>query len=223
MYGQVFEKLNKEIKTARIMAVSKTRSLDEVKAAYEAGFRLFGENHVQEIVEKFSVFKPSDLEIHMIGHLQTNKVSKVVPIADMIESVDSLHLLEKINSACERIGKIMPVLFEFNTSKEQANSGFLTEEELFDCLDKAGEFNNIRVKGLMTVGPVNCKAEDKEMLTREAFTYLAELKNKCMIKYPHFDFGILSMGMSQDYKIGIECGSSIVRIGTAIFGERYYG
>ncbi len=205
------EQIEKEIGNARLMAVSKTRSLDEIMQVYSMGLKLFGENHVQEIVAKFSAGKPEDMEVHMIGHLQSNKVSKVVGLVDMIESVDSFSLLVKINNACEKIGKVMPVLLELNTSGEETKSGFENEEELLECLKKSLELKNVVVKGLMTVGPVTSSEE----LTRAAFRKLKTLYDKCGLS-------VLSMGMSSDYKIGIEEGSTQVRIGTKIFGERVY-
>lgn len=207
---------------ARLMAVSKTRTLEEVMAAYEAGARLFGENHVQEIVAKFSAPRPSDMEVHMIGHLQSNKVNKVVPLVDMIESVDSVSLLEKISNAALRCSKVMDVLLEVNTSNEAAKSGFTSKEDLFACLDRATTLEGVRIRGLMTVGPVDCDPSEKDALTDRAFRSLAELRNECMERYPELDFGILSMGMSDDYMIGIRNGSTQVRIGTAIFGARDY-
>ena len=107
-YKSVIKNIEDSIGSARLMAVSKTRTIEEIMAVYDAGVRLFGENHVQEIVAKFPT-KPADLELHMIGHLQSNKVGKVVPLVDMIESVDSLHLLQKINNAAERCNKVMDV------------------------------------------------------------------------------------------------------------------
>ncbi len=208
----------------KLMAVSKTRTLEEVMACYDEGARLFGENHVQEIVSKFSKdgnpFRPKDLELHMIGHLQSNKVNKVVPLVDMIESVDSLALLEKINNAALKCHKIQDVLLEVNTSKEEAKSGFETEKELFDCIEQAKQLKNVRIRGLMTVGPVDCATEDKDRLTDEAFKYLKELYDKLKAQGNNFD--TLSMGMSGDFKIGIKNGSTEVRIGTAIFGPRDY-
>lgn len=204
------------------MAVSKTRTVEEITQAYDAGLRLFGENHVQEIVAKFQS-RPKDMELHMIGHLQSNKVAKVVPLVDMIESVDSLGLLRKIDNAALRFSKVMDVLLEFNTSNEEAKSGFLTKEELFECLDEARGMKNIRIRGLMTVGPVSCPPESKEELTDKAFKELVLLRDECRSRYPDMDFGILSMGMSSDYMIGVRNGSTEVRIGTAIFGPRDYG
>ena len=218
------EKQVKELsKTVQLMAVSKTRTLEEIMACYKEGARLFGENHVQEIVAKFSKegkpFRPKDLELHMIGHLQSNKVNKVVPLVDMIESVDSLALLEKINTAAQKCKKVQKVLLEVNTSKEAAKSGFEKEEELLNCLAKAKDLKNVQIKGLMTVGPVDCAPEDKDRLTNEAFKYLKALYDK--LKEQN-NFDTLSMGMSGDFQIGIENGSTEVRIGTAIFGPRDY-
>ncbi len=207
----------------RLMAVSKTRTLEEVMACYAAGARLFGENHVQEIVSKFSKdgkpFRPKDLELHMIGHLQSNKVNKVVPLVDMIESVDSLALLEKINNAAQKLNKVQEVLLEVNTSGEAAKSGFESEENLFECIERAKNLKNVQIRGLMTVGPVDCAPEDKDRLTDAAFKYLKGLYDQ--LKESN-NFDTLSMGMSGDYLIGIKNGSTEVRIGTAIFGPRDY-
>ncbi len=222
-YRKTIQGIESGIGSARLMAVSKTRTIEEIMAVYEAGARLFGENHVQEIVAKFSGQRPADMEVHMIGHLQSNKVGKVVPLVDMIESVDSLSLLRKISNAAVKIGKVMDVLLEVNTSNEEAKSGFLSKEELFSCLDEVPSLEGIRVRGLMTVGPVDCAPEAKDELTDRAFKELVEIRRECMDRYPSLDFGILSMGMSQDYMIGVRNGSTEVRIGTAIFGPRDYG
>lgn len=222
IYRNTIKDIEAKLQGTRLMAVSKTRTIEEVMAVYEAGARLFGENHVQEIVAKFTAPRPSDMEVHMIGHLQSNKVNKVVPLVDMIESVDSCSLLTKIDNAAKRIGKVMDVLLEVNTSNEEAKSGFLSEDAVFECLDLASTLENVRVRGLMTVGPVDCMPEEKDELTDKAFKSLVALKEKCIRKYPQIDFGILSMGMSSDYMIGVRNGSTEVRIGTAIFGARDY-
>ena len=221
-YRKTISDIESRIGNARLMAVSKTRSVEEIMAVYEAGCRLFGENHVQEIVAKFQS-KPSDLELHMIGHLQSNKVGKVVPLVDMIESVDSVSLLEKINAAAARCSKIMDVLLEVNTSKEEAKSGFETSEEVFECLKASTLMSNVRIRGLMTVGPVDCNPEKKDELTDASFKELVALREECRKRFPDLDFGILSMGLSGDYLIGVKNGSTEVRIGTAIFGPRDYG
>ncbi|MBP5161732.1 MAG: YggS family pyridoxal phosphate-dependent enzyme [Spirochaetales bacterium] len=217
----MIQNIESSIGSVRLMAVSKTRTIEEIMAVYEAGVRLFGENHVQEIAAKFQT-KPADLELHMIGHLQSNKVNKVMPLVDMIESVDSLHLLQKIDGAAQRCGKVMDVLLEYNTSNEAAKSGFLTKEELFECIDAASRMGNVRIRGLMTVGPVDCDPAQKDELTDKAFKELVALRDECRTRFPEMDFGILSMGMSGDYMIGVRNGSTEVRIGTAIFGARDY-
>lgn len=219
---QTIERIEAQIGPARLMAVSKTRPLEDILAAYECGARLFGENHVQEIVAKFSSPRPKDMEVHMIGHLQSNKVGKVVPLVDMIESVDSLSLLNKINNASGRINKIMDVLLEFNTSNESAKSGFTSKEELFEAIRQSKQMSNIKIRGLMTVGPVDCLPQNKDELTDKAFKQLRDLKEECQKQFKEVDFGILSMGMSDDYMIGIRNGSTQVRIGTALFGKRDY-
>ncbi len=220
-YSSVIKQIKDSIGSARLMAVSKTRTVEEIMAVYDAGVRLFGENHVQEIVAKFST-RPADLELHMIGHLQSNKVGKVVPLVDMIESVDSLHLLEKIDRAAGACGKVMDVLLEYNTSSEEAKSGFLTKEELFACIGEAEQMEHVRIRGLMTVGPVDCDPARKDELTDRAFKELASLRDECASRFPGVDFAILSMGMSGDYMIGVRNGSTEVRIGTALFGPRDY-
>ena len=221
-YRKTINGIKAQIGTVTLMAVSKTRTMEEIMAVYGAGQRLFGENHVQEIVAKFSSPRPADMKVHMIGHLQSNKVGKVVPLVDMIESVDSLHLLEKIDGAALRCGKVMDVLLEFNTSGEEAKSGFGSKEELFACIEASEAMQNVRIRGLMTVGPVDCDPAQKDDLTAQAFRTLASLRDECAARFPKVDFGILSMGMSGDYMIGVANGSTEVRIGTAIFGPRDY-
>ena len=221
-YKAVIDKIQGTLGTARLMAVSKTRTVEEIMAVYDAGVRLFGENHVQEIVAKFQT-RPADMELHMIGHLQSNKVGKVVPLVDMIESVDSLHLLEKIDRVAAACGKVMDVLLEYNTSSEAAKSGFLTKEELSACIEASVLMEHVRIRGLMTVGPVDCDPAVKDDLTDKAFKELRSLRDECAERFPGVDFGILSMGMSGDYMIGVRNGSTEVRIGTALFGPRDYG
>ena len=215
----IIQSITKELGSCRLMAVSKTRSVEEIDAVYKCGVKLFGENHVQEIVEKFTSYRPEGLELHMIGHLQSNKVAKVVPLVHMIESVDSIKLLQKIDAEALKNKKTMDVLLEYNTSGEESKSGFNSKEDLFDCIDAALEMKNVKLRGLMTVGPL----EHPEN-TRDAFKFLKNLFEECRIRYGEKleDFDTLSMGMSGDWKIAVEEGSTEVRIGTAIFGERHY-
>lgn len=216
-FRETIETIRKDLGNASLMAVSKTRTVEEIDCVYKAGIRLFGENHVQEIVSKFTTYRPEGLELHMIGHLQSNKVSKVVPLVDMIESVDSLRLLAEIDKAAGRCRKRMQVLLEYNTSGEQSKSGFGTEEELFECIKAGTEMENIVLRGLMTVGPL----EHPEN-TQQAFAFLRHLREKCLKLYKDRlkGFDVLSMGMSHDWKLAVAEGSTEVRIGTAIFGPR---
>ncbi len=220
------DRLTSTLGRVRLMAVSKLHTSEEVLAMYGMGQRLFGENHLQEIVQKFAAEdgrtcnRPSDLELHMIGHLQSNKVNRVVPLVDMIESVDSAALLRKIDASCSRIGKRMDVLLELNTSGEASKSGFATEDDLLDCLRESRDLQNIVVRGLMTVGPLDADPDRKTARTREAFRRLKVLFDALKKDYPQFD--TLSMGMSGDWEIAVEEGSTEVRIGTMLFGERKY-
>ncbi len=221
-YRQIITDIKSRIGKAELVAVSKTRSLEEIMLSYRAGARIFGENHVQEIVQKFSGERPSDMKVHMIGHLQSNKVNKVVPLVDMIQSVDSYSLLEKIDRAAGACGKKMEVLLEVNASGENSKSGFDSDEEVFDCLEKAKKLENVQIRGLMAMGPVNCPEDEKEKLTHLAFAKTKALSVECQKRFPCYNLCELSMGMSSDYMVGVEEGSTMVRIGTAIYGERDY-
>jgi pyridoxal phosphate enzyme (YggS family) len=219
--GEIAEaetKAKREKGSVTLMAVSKLHPYEDILQAYHAGQRLFGENHVQEILEKFPSRKPEGMELHLIGHLQMNKVKKVVSAVEGIDSVDSFRLLQKIDAECAPLGKVMPVLLEFNTSGEEAKSGFPTDEELFSAISAATDLPHISIRGLMTVGPL----EGGEEKTREAFRHLKALQMECRDRFPSFSFSTLSMGMSADFPIAIQEGSTMVRVGTRIFGVRNY-
>lgn len=200
-----------------LMAVSKTHPYEAIEEAFASGQFLFGENRVQEILDKF----PEDrqgYELHLIGHLQSNKVKKAVKAIDAIDSVDSLRLARLINREAMKIGKVMPILLEWNTSGEDSKSGFIEEGEYFSLLDEASDLPGIRIGGLMTIGPLT----DNEKMVRSAFAKLRMIADKSRESYPHISFDTLSMGMSQDYLWAIQEGSTVVRIGSAIFGQRDY-
>lgn len=212
-YRSIEEEVRKKDPGVVLVAVSKTKSLDMIMEAYAQGARVFGENRVQEVVEKFSSSRPEDMRLHLIGQLQSNKVKKAVALVDRIESVDSLKLLEKINKEAELIGKTIEVLLEVNSSGEDQKSGFRTKEELFEAAERTRSLSSIRFMGLMTVGPLG--GDDEK--NRKAFLYTKSLFDSLRT---HYDISVLSMGMSGDWESAIECGSTEVRIGTAIFGER---
>lgn len=223
-YNHIFENVEKAKKRSgrtneeiQIMAVTKTRSLDIIKSAYSAGFRLFGENRIQEAGEKFKDFN-EDAELHIIGHLQSNKVKKAVEISTCIQSVDRLKIAKMINKFCSEFSKTIEVYLEYNTSGEESKSGFINDDDFFSTLEEILKFENIKIKGLMTIGPLSTD----ETAIRKSFTYLRNLRDEVLSKYPESGITGLSMGMSGDYEIAVEEGSTIIRVGTALFGQRNY-
>ena len=202
-----------------LMAVTKTVSPDPIREAYQAGIRLFGENRVQEFAGKSKAL--SDLagaEWHMIGHLQSNKSRAAGELFRGVDSVDSLRLLQRLNSAAEEFGKKLSVLVEINIGGEAAKSGVAADSaELKQILNSAPQCEFIEIRGLMTVPPYN---EDPEQ-SRAFFRQMRALRDQIAArKLPAIPMETLSMGMSHDFEVAIEEGSTCVRIGTAIFGER---
>ena len=200
-----------------LMAVSKNHPYSAVEEALKNNISLFGENKVQELSDKYPQSHPN-LELHMIGHLQSNKVKKVLPFVDSIDSLDSIKLAKIIQKEAAKIDKTIEVLLEINTSNEEAKSGFNTIEEVYHLLDMYNEFPNLRIKGLMTIGPLGYD----DSATKQAFNALKEMQIDLITRYPSCCFSTLSMGMSNDYELAIRMGSTIVRIGTSIFGSRGY-
>lgn len=202
-----------------LMAVTKTISPERIREAYDAGIRLFGENRVQEFAGKAAAL--SDLEAaewHMIGHLQSNKSRVAAELFRGIDSVDSLRLLQRLNIAAEEFGKKLPVLIEINIGGEAAKSGVAPESaELEQILTRAHEYEFIEIRGLMTVPPYS---EDPEQ-SRPFFKSMHTLREKIAAEeFRAVKMDALSMGMSHDFEVAIEAGSTCVRVGTAIFGER---
>ncbi|MCL2294829.1 MAG: YggS family pyridoxal phosphate-dependent enzyme [Spirochaetes bacterium] len=199
----------------KLMAVTKGKPLECAEAAYRAGLRLFGENRVQEMIDKFSSFY-EDAEIHYIGHLQRNKVKKALAITSAVDSIDKYETAEELSKHAKVLEKEVSVLLEYNTSDELTKSGFLSEKELFETVDKIRNLGNIKIKGLMTIAPFT----DDEKAIRESFRMLANFFKKIDDRHPDLKIDTLSMGMSYDFKIAIEEGSNIIRIGTRLFGSR---
>lgn len=205
----------------KLMAVSKFHPVEEILQAIENNQFFFGENRVQEAVQKFgepplSQIK-SKITLHQIGQLQSNKVKSIVKIADCIESVDRIELLEEIEKQCAKINKKIQILFEIHTA-EDSKSGFTSEELLYKAMDSCAKnnFPHIMPKGFMTMAPFT----NDEALIRKSFIQTRQLSEKIKKDYPQLELTELSMGMSNDFEIAIEEGSTIVRVGTAIFGER---
>lgn len=201
----------------QLLPVSKTKPAALVQEAYDAGERAFGENHVQEICAKYEAL-PKDIAWHMIGHLQTNKVRQVVGKAALIHSLDSLRLAEAISKEAVKKACTVHVLVEVNVGGEESKSGFAPEETL-KAVRAISALPNIEVDGLMTVAP---PAEDPETV-RPVFRTLRRLAEEIAAeKLPQVKMQELSMGMSDDFRVAIEEGATMVRIGTAIFGARQY-
>lgn len=204
--------------SVQLMAVSKTHPYEEILKLFDSSQRLFGENRVQEIEKKFPLVRVQGMRLHLIGHLQSNKVKKIVPLVDGIDSVDSLRVAQRISEASLALGKQMPILLQYNTSEESSKSGFEQESDLYKALDVISDLQGVRVGGLMTIGPLEGGQEE----TRTAFALLRELQQSCSRRYPHLDFSTLSMGMSSDFPLAIQEGATVVRVGTSLFGTRQY-
>ncbi len=199
-----------------LMAVSKTQPVEAILEAHAAGQRLFGENRVQEAQAKSeSVAMLEGLVLHLIGPLQNNKTSKAAEIFHTIETVDSLKTAERLDAAAKSLGKMLPILIEVKLSPEEAKHG-LPPDALPLFLDSLAPLANLTVRGLMTVPPWS---EDPE-IARPYFQHLRRLRDENIERYPTLTE--LSMGMSNDFRVAVEEGSTIVRVGTAIFGKRTY-
>lgn len=202
-----------------VIAVSKRQPEEKLREAYDCGHRIFGENLVQELVRKKDLF-PADIEWHMVGHLQKNKVKYLVPFIHCIHSVDSLGLLKEINKRAEKVNRVVSCLFEVHIAQEDSKSG-ISADNLKQLLieNPPSEFPFVKIKGLMGMAT---NTEDSQVIYNE-FKNLRVLRDE--LKDTFFvedaDFKELSMGMSGDYKIAIEEGATIIRVGTIIFGQRF--
>ena len=207
--------LNELPSGVELVAAAKTRTAEEVLAAVESGIKIVGENYVQETERIYGVIG-NKAKWHFIGRLQKNKVKKAVRLFDMIETADSVDIAREIDKQCARIGTVMPVLVEINSGKEEQKSGVLPEnaEQLIKAISS---LPNIKVMGLMTMGPRFGNPEDSRpyfVITREIFERIKALE------LPNIEMTLLSMGMTNSYKIALEEGANMVRIGTKVFGVR---
>jgi pyridoxal phosphate enzyme (YggS family) len=202
-----------------LMGVSKTFPVERIREAYAAGLRVLGENRVQEFAEKALALRDlGDAEWHLIGHLQSNKAVKAAELFGAVDSVDSVRLAERLNAAAEKAGKTLPILIEINVGGEEAKSGVAPgSEELEQILLAAPRFVNLQVRGLMTVPPYSENPEG----ARPFFRQLRQIRDRIgSRRLPAVGMDVLSMGMSHDFEVAIEEGSTCVRVGTAIFGDR---
>ena len=199
-----------------LVAVSKTKSVEEIKELYDLGQKDFGENYVQEVTEKQSQL-PTDIRWHFIGHLQSNKVKQITPFIHLIQSVDSLKLLQEINKQGKKNDRVIDCLLQVHIAQEETKFG-LDENELNDLLNNSiSQYQNIQIVGLMGMASLT---DDMEKV-RSEFKYLRSIFNKhAKLQTSHFKLQTLSMGMSSDYFVAIEEGSNMVRIGSLIFGAR---
>jgi pyridoxal phosphate enzyme (YggS family) len=201
----------------QVVAAAKTRTIEEVQAVIKAGIAIIGHNYVKEAVNMVPEIE-AKTSWHLIGHLQRNKVNKAVELFDLIETVDSFRLAKAIDQACTRIGKVMPIFIEINSGEESNKSGVLPGSVL-QLIHQISPLQNIRVKGLMTMGPLSGYAEDSRpyfKLTKHLFDQIGHEKIE------NVEMRYLSMGMSDSYQIAIEEGANLVRIGTKLFGPRVY-
>ena len=198
-----------------LVAAAKERSAGEVEEAMEAGVRIVGENYVKQAQEKFAALG-NKVKWHFIGHLQKNKVKKAVKIFDMVETLDSLALAEILDKECKKMNKVMPVLIEVNSADESGKQG-VSAGDVEPFLDKLLQFANLKPKGLMTMGPWLNNPEGLRPYFRKTKDLFDKIKDNYQEK---LEWVYLSMGMSTSYKVAIEEGANLVRVGTAIFGER---
>ena len=200
-----------------LVAVTKTRTYEELNEAIDAGITDIGENKVQEILDKYEYVKP--VRWHMIGHLQTNKVKYIIDKVSLIHSVDSLKLAEEIDKRASQHGRVMNILVQVNAAREESKFG-ITSEETGNLIEEIlSRFENIRIRGLMSIAPF----EDDPENVRKYFRQVKELYDQyAVFDHDRLDFKYLSMGMSHDYEVAIQEGSNLIRVGTAIFGERNY-
>ena len=199
----------------KLIAVSKYFGIASIVDAKNCGLTDFGENRAQELTLKFEKLR-NDVTWHFIGTLQTNKVKYVVNSSELIHSVDSLELVEEINKRAEKIGKIQKILFEVKTSEEETKSGLETETEVLNLVKRCSELKNLELKGLMTMAPLT----DDTNIIRKSFRDLRNLKDR--INNKGYNLTELSMGMTSDFEIAIEEGATMIRVGSAIFGDRDY-
>lgn len=216
MYKEIFEYTQKHQVT--LVAVSKTQSLDSIQNLYQQGQRIFGENRVQELVEKYDAL-PKDIEWHLIGHLQKNKVKYIAPFVALIHSVDSFDLLNDIHIHAQKHQRIIPVLLQFHIAKEETKFG-ISKDEAKVMLEKLNlrPLDHVKICGVMGMASFT----DDKLVVREEFTHLKSIFDFLKTTYFNEDpnFKIISMGMSGDYVDAIAAGSTMVRIGSAIFGQR---
>lgn len=197
-----------------LLAVSKIKPKEDIEALYQLGHRDFAENYVQELVEKQPLL-PGDIRWHFIGHLQRNKVKYIASFCAMIQGVDSLSLLQEINKQAQKCGRVIDVLLQVHIASEETKFG-LGNDEVFALLEQASLYPNVQIKGLMGMASFTDNTEQ----VRQEFLTLKSIFDRVNAQGPHNRLTVLSMGMSGDYRLAITCGSTMVRVGSLLFGAR---
>lgn len=210
-------KVNRDPKEVTLIAVSKTKPAELLREAYQAGARCFGENKVQEIMDKYPQL-PSDIQWHMIGHLQRNKVKYIVDKVKLIHSVDSLRLAETIEHEAAKHNVCVPVLLEVNVAQEESKFG-LKMEDVLPLAEKISAFSHVRIQGLMTIAPYVENPEENRGIFRQLKKLSVDIEAK---NINNVTMSVLSMGMTGDYQVAVQEGATMVRVGTGIFGKRDY-
>ncbi len=209
------KRAGRDIKDVTLIAVSKTKPVSMMEEALQTGVLDFGENKVQEILEKKPLL-PDNVRFHMIGHLQRNKVKQVIDKAVLIHSVDSMRLAEQIEEEAEKKGLHVDVLLEVNVAREESKYGFFMEE-VEEAVREIGKLSHITVKGLMTIAPNVEDPEDNREVFKKLYQLYVDIKSK---NIDNGTMSVLSMGMTGDYEVAIEEGATMIRVGTGIFGTR---
>ena len=207
----------REISDVTLIAVSKTKPASDIEIAYDEDTRDFGENKVQELCDKYPIL-PNDIKWHLIGHLQTNKIKYIIDKVHLIHSVDSLHLANQIEKEASKRNIDVNILIQVNVSNEETKFGLKCEETI-DMIKDISKLEHVHIKGLMTIAPFTDNAEDNRIYFKKLKKLSVEIDNLCI---PNVEMKELSMGMTGDYKVAIEEGATLIRVGTAIFGNRNY-
>lgn len=213
----VCERAGRKREEITLIAVSKTKPIEDLKEAYDLGVRIFGENKVQELTEKYEAL-PEDIQWHMIGHLQTNKVKYIVDKAALIHSVDSLKLAETIEKEAAKKDCIANILIEVNVAQEETKFG-VHSDEVIPLIEKIALLPHVRIQGLMTIAPFVENSEENRTIFRSLQKLSVDIMQK---NIDNVNVSILSMGMTNDYEVAIEEGATMIRVGTGIFGARNY-
>jgi len=212
------QRSNREVESVTLVHVSKTKPIELLEEGYQAGMRLFGENKVQELRDKYVHFNPEGITWHMIGHLQRNKVKYIVDKVALIHSVDSLRLAKTINLEASKQKRQVAILLQVNIAEEESKYGF-KKEEVESVIRELVSYQHIQIKGLMTLAPFVDNPENNRFVFKQLRELMVDINRK---NIDNISMCVLSMGMTNDYQIAIEEGATMIRIGTALFGKRVY-